>query len=198
MKRILCLLLCLLLLFSIGCKEEEPAKTPPNAPDDDTSDDSAPVEEFVPEISADSFYTYDGDLHNVYVSLTLTTTELTAPVTTLSFEIKNDTDYIILFKPTQGAYVWERWENGGWTSFTKYTGTGTVNRDETSDMDILSPRMTVTRTENFPIPLEAGIYRLRRQYRLTNEKEWISFIIGAPGIECVVETYFTILPAPEA
>ncbi len=196
MKRVACLFLCFLVMFCVACKEEEIPKTPAKAPDD-TSEDSTPTEEFVPEISADSFYTYDGDLHNVYVSLTLTTTELTAPVTTLSFEIKNDTNYIIIFtKPTQGGYVWERWENGGWTSFTKYTGTGTVNRDETSDMDILSPRMTVTRTENFPIPLEAGIYRLRRQYRLTNEKEWISFIIGAPGIECITETYFTILPAP--
>ncbi len=194
MKRVACLFLCFLLLF-IGCQKEELPKTPAKAPGDDTPEDSAPTEEFVPEIEANSFYTYDGDLHNVYVNLTLTTTELTAPVSELSFELRNDSEYYIYFLDsiTQG-YKWELWENGAWKAFVK----DPWNTNEIAINEQLTGYMAVNRTENFTIPLEAGVYRLRLRYWLTNEKTEPQIVGGAPGIECVVETYFTILPAPEA
>ena len=70
MKKALCLLFCLLLFFCSACQKEEfPEK--PNADVPPT-----PSEEFVPEIDADSFYTYDGNLHNTYVNLMLTEKDL--------------------------------------------------------------------------------------------------------------------------
>ena len=192
MKKFLCLFLCFLLLFCSACKKEEIPESP------NTDDSPTSAQEFVPEISADSFYTYDGDTHNIYVNVALTTKKLTAPVTELSFELKNDTDYFVLFKEeTSKGYTWEKWEDGKWKAFTKYTGTGMNNLEEISKHDELPPHTTATRTENFIIPLEAGVYRLRKVYRLTNEKVRKPLLIGAPGIECVAETYFSVLPAPQ-
>ena len=183
MKRVLCLFLCLLILFCIGCKKEE-TPTPPNSF----------LEEFVPEISADSFYTYDGDLHNIYVNLTLTTTELTAPVTTLSFELRNDSDYTFFLLEQLHPVIWEKWENGRWRSF--YAPYDTRSELDASFQQVL-PHKVRARTDDFtPSSLDVGVYRLRIEYTLTNEKGKVhnQFV---PGVECVVETYFTILPAPQ-
>ena len=195
MKRVLSLLVCFLLLFSCACKKEEaPAPSEPDASPNPTENEK----EFLPEISADSFYTYDGDLHNIYVNIALTTKELTAPVTTLSFELKNETDYYLDF-PAElvHGHTWEKWENGKWSAFTKYNG-AEKGTSEVSMKIIPKPHSTYTRTEEFAVPLNAGVYRLRMEYRLTNEKEEPFIIEGVPGIQCVAETYFTILPAPEA
>ena len=193
MKKLLCLFLCLLLLFCLACqKEGPPAKT---------SDDVPPThtEEFVPEIGADSFYTYDGDLHNTYVSLTLAEGDLTAPVTTLYFEIKNNSDYYLDFTDSiTQDHTWERWENGNWVSFNKYTGSGKTEWEEVSKKIVLAPHKTYSCTEEFVIPLEAGVYRLRKQYRLTNEKEEPHNIVFVPGIQCVTEAYFFISPVPNS
>lgn len=182
MKRIACLFLCLLMLFSFGCKKEE-TPAPPNPF----------LEEFVPKISADSFYTYDGDLHNSYVSLTLATTELTAPVTTLSFELRNDSDYTFFLVEQLHPVIWEKWENGRWRSF--YAPYDTRSELDASFQQVL-PHKVRARTDDFtPSSLDAGVYRLRIEYTLTNEKGKVhnQFV---PGVECVAETYFTILPAP--
>ncbi len=192
MKKIFCLLLCLLFLFCSACQKEDlPEKPNADVP-------PSPPEEFVPEIDADSFYSYDGDLHNTYVTLTLTEGDLTAPVTTLSFEIKNNSDYYLNFTDsiTQG-HTWERWENGNWVSFTVYTGSGKTEWEELSKKIVLEPHKTYSCTEKFAVPLEAGVYRLRKEYKLTNAKEKTEpFIIESiPGIKCVAEAYFSVLPA---
>ena len=195
MKKILCLLLCLLLFFCSACQKEElPEK--PNADVPPT-----PSEEFVPEIDADSFYTYDGDLHNIYVNVALTAKELTSPVTTLSFELKNDSDYFVDFTDEIAhGHTWEKWENGIWVSFTVYTGSGKTEWEETSKKIVLGPHKTYSCTEKFAIPLEAGVYRLRKKYRLTNAKEKPKpFIIeGIPGVQCVTEAYFSVSPTPSS
>ncbi len=192
MKRFLCLLLCCLLLFCSACQKEDlPEK--PNADVPPT-----PPEEFVPEIGADTFYTYDGDIHNIYVSVSLITKELTAPVTTLSFELKNDSDYFVDFTDEIAhGHTWKKWENGKWMTFTKYTGSEKSNWTEISKKIVLAPHETYTCTEDFAVVLEAGVYRIRKEYRLTNAKEKTEpFIIeGIPGIKCVTEAYFSILPA---
>lgn len=191
MKRITWLVLCFLLLFCIGCKKEEPAQKTIT----EFTVNSASL--FVPKISEDSFYTYDGDTHNIYVNLTLTTSDLMAPVHSLTFEMKNDSDYSIVFTDEiSSGYVWEKWENGKWNSFNKYTGSQELIRIETIAMyETLSPHTAVTRTESFATFLDVGTYRLRKNYKLTNEKG--GFISrDTPGIACVAEIYFSVLPAP--
>ncbi len=193
MKKIACLFLCFLILCCCSCKEEEISQKP------NTNVPQNPPEEFVPEMSEDSFYTYDGDIHNTHITLALVTSDLTAPIQSLTFDMKNDSDYSIVFTDEiSSGYIWEKWENGKWNSFNKYTGSQELIRNEMiARYETLSPHTAVTRTESFATFLDVGTYRLRKNYKLTNEKG--GFISkDTPGIACVAEIYFSVLPAPQS
>ena len=183
MKKVFCLLLCALMLFCSACNEEK-----------------EPNENLATGIREDSFYTADGNTHNVYITLTMTTTELVAPVTTLSAELKNDSDYVIIREGDSYEFSWEKWENGKWKRFNSTSHPG-EDKEEIWMCSRISPHSSYTRTNDFiKSPLEAGIYRLRIEYDMTSDKE-IRHTGGDyhyTHLGCTAEVYFTILPAPEA
>ncbi len=181
MKRFLCLLLCFLLLFCIGCKKEEPA----------------------PQLSKGTFYTSAGNSYNTDIRLVLTAQELTSPVTSLSAELQNDTDYVILIRSDPEKYPWEKWEDGQWVKVKHPTVTnGGIDADAAFLYASLLPHSTRSSTNNFDIsPLDSGLYRLRVTIDVTDESEVKKSESGytiSPETRILAEMYFTILPAPEA
>ncbi len=192
MKRFLCLLLCFLILLCCACKKEEEPNTDPNT-------------EFMSEMRADSFYTSDGSTYNTYVGIEAIPQEQTAPVTSLKTKICNDTDYILQFNFDLDAfYEWEKWEDGKWVIYSRQLGTNEsgVDLDRASlypGPHYIMPHSAHTRTDDFNgHPLEAGLYRLRIEYKLTNEtKKFADGFHRTPGVLCMAETYFSILPAPQ-
>ncbi len=191
MKKFLCLLLCFLMLFCIGCKKEEEPNTDANT-------------DFKSEMRADSFYTSDGTTYNIYVGIEVTPQEATAPITSLKAKIYNNTDYILQFNLDLDAfYEWEKWEDGKWVVYSRRVGT-----DESSiELDraplfpgphYIMPHSAHTRTDDFSEhPLEAGLYRLRIEYKLTNEtKKFADGFHRTPGVLCMAEAYLTVEPTP--
>ena len=189
MKRRICLLLCLLMLFCVSCQKEE-------TPDTDNGAD------FVSEMSADSFYTSEGATYNVFVEMAVAAQEQIAPVTFLEAQICNNTDFIIVFNfDLDDGYKWEVWKDEKWVAYS--------NRIESNESGIkaeavsmspgphyIMPRSSYTRMDDFSErPLEAGLYRLRINYKLTNEKRDFSQGFRTPGVPCVAEVYLTVAPA---
>ncbi len=190
MKRAACLFLCLLMLFCSACKEEK----------------NINGEGFKSAMQEDSFYSYadDNTLYNIFVKIEANTQDKTAPVTSLETKICNDTDYILQFNFDLNAfYEWEKWEDGKWKTYDRSDGT------DKSDIVLdraplypgphyIMPHSAHTRTDDFSgHPLEAGLYRLRIEYKLTNEtKKFADGFHLTPGVLCVAEAYLTILPAP--
>ena len=189
MKRIACLLLCLLLLFCVGCKTEE-------APD--------------PEIG--SRFVSGGDVYNTHIRLRLVTeelkapakavSELRAPVNSLTFEIQNDTDYYVNLGHLSKWFC-EKWENGEWIIVpAPYI---IVDRDILGSPKLLNdwvkPHSTETFTKhivpddpssqgalNDRQPLSEGVYRMKHTVLLTKEQT-------TGGTEYTVEVYFTVAPS---
>ncbi len=179
MKRTLCLLLCLLMLFCIGCKNEEPEQTP--------------------QLNKGTFYMSDGKQYNTHVKIKLTSTDLTTAATTLSVEVQNDTDYVILIRDDPEKLPWEKFENGQWIKVPPIP----YGIDENGDYpDIafkfppLLPRSTTSKTNEFT-ELEAGSYRLRVTVDVTDVQSPL-----APGEDyklsaatrCIAELRFDIVP----
>ena len=189
MKRIACLLLCLLLLFCVGCKTAE-------APD--------------PEIG--SRFVSGGDVYNTHIRLRLVTeelkppknvaSELRAPVSSLTFEIQNDTDYFVNLGHIS-EWLCEKWENGEWITVpSPYV---IVDRDILGSPKLLNdwvkPHSTETFTKhivpddpssqgalNDRQPLSEGVYRMKHTVLLTKEQT-------TGGTEYTVEVYFTVAPS---
>ena len=57
-----------------------------------------------PQLSKGTFYTSDGKQYNTHVKIKITSNELTTAATTLSAEMQNNTDYIILLHTNPEEY----------------------------------------------------------------------------------------------
>lgn len=178
MKRILCLLLCLLLLFCIGCQKEESK----------------------PELNKGTFYTSDGTQYNTHVSIELTSTDLTTAATTLSVAMHNDTDYVILLRSDPSEYPWEKMgKNGEWVKVPPIPPDMDENGDST-DMAFLYmallPHSTYYSTNVFS-KLETGTYRLRVTVDVTDVQSSLppgeDYKIS-PETRCIAELRFSIVP----
>lgn len=183
MKRIAYLLLSILMLICCSCNAEENS-TPQNGNTPDAG------------IRADSFYTMEGNTYNYYVNIVITSENLNVPATSLSAEIKNDTDYVIMTAVHPDICEWEKWENGKWISFFAPT-VEIADREKKYGYVSIVPHGTHIRTDDFSKrPLEAGVYRLRIKYYMTNDKEILlpnNYNITYPP--CIAEAYFFVAPA---
>ncbi len=194
MKSMLCLLLCLSILLCVGCQRTEEPEAPAET-------------EFQSAMREDSFYSYadDSALYNIFVKIEATPQETTAPVTSLKTKICNDTDYILQFNFDLDAfYEWEKWDNGKWKTYNRSDGTDkngvTLNRATLyPGPHYIMPHSAHTRTDDFTgHPLEAGLYRLRIEYKLTNEtKRFADGFHRTPGVLCVAEGYLVVEAASE-
>ena len=171
------------MLFCVGCKEEK-------------------AEE---QLNKGVFYTSAGKTHNTDIRLILITQDLTAPHSSeLAFELQNDTDYFLKLGNDTEKLTLKKWTGKEWEI---------VERPPTGDEEIgidlgieylgaaIRPRSTYSIAKKFgKNPLDAGVYRLRLTVTVSDmtaynypdnptEKNW-------KGTRCMVETYFTILPAP--
>ena len=185
MKKALCLLLCLLMLFCVGCKEEEPEL----------------------QLNKGDFYTSAGKTYNTDIRLILTTQDLTAPHSSeLAFELQNDTDYFLKVWIDTEKLTLKKWTGKVWEIVER-----PPTREEEQNIDlsiqylgtIIQPHGTYSIAKKFgKNPLDAGVYRLSLSITVSDmtvynypvdpmEKDW-------KGTNCVAEIYFTILPAPEA
>ena len=181
MKKALCLLLCLLMLFCIGCQKEEVPE---------------------PQLNQGTFYTSVGITYNTHIRTVLTTQELVAPVTSLTVEIQNDTDYIVQILDDPAKFKWEKWEDDEWVAVTHYADDEIVIDIERGFLYIpINPREKLVETSDFSKrPLEPGTYRLQVNVSITNKNEELP-LFDFPlikGTRCITDVYFTILPAPEA
>ena len=183
MRKMLCLLLCLLMLFCIGCQKED-------APE--------------PQLNQGTFYTSDGTQYNTHVRMELTSTDLTTAATTLSVAMHNDTDYVILLRSDPKEYPWEKMgKNGEWVKVPPIPYDIDENGDST-DIGFryikLLPHSTYYSTNVFS-ELETGSYRLRVIVDVTNVQSPLSpgenYEIS-PETRCYAELQFAIVPAPEA
>ncbi len=184
MKKAFCLLLCLLMLFCSACAEELPVTDP------DT--------EFQSKMIADSFYTSGGDTYNTYVRIEAAAQQESAPVSSLSATIYNDTDYILVFNfHLDKGYSWEKWNGERWIAYSHEGETGEGVSPERAPLypgpHYIMPHSSHARTDDFSAhPLEAGLYRLRMEYKLTNETKDFSKGFATPGVPCVVEVCLTV------
>ena len=172
MKGFLCFLLCLLMLFCIGCKKEEP------------------------EPVYGEQYISGGYVYNTHVRMRLVTeelkppktvvSELRAPVKSITVEIQNDTD----FRAVLGRFdEWEceKWENGAWSVWLS----GGVHRDVLYT-DTVDPHEHKTFTMGFSNKLTEGVYRLRHKVLMRNDTLVYD---ESSSFECMVEFYFTVAPS---
>ncbi len=88
MKRLLCILLCLLLLFSIGCKKEEP------------------------ELGTQ--YVSGQNTYNTHVRMALVNEIPRAPLASITVEIQNDTDCRVIVLDKFDEWQFEKWDGGKW------------------------------------------------------------------------------------
>ncbi len=170
MKRILCLLLCILLLFCCACTKENPGITnsPPNSNDE--------------TIELGTLYTSGENTYNTHIRARLVTDTLTAPLRTLTVEVQNDTDCRVNLLGMMVDWECEKWENGEWMPQPI-----AVSR-ENLYTDSVRPKSKGTWSMTYAGDLNEGVYRLQRTVYVspTDQKSF----------ECMIETYFTILPAP--
>ena len=167
MKRFLCLLLCLLALNLCACQKEE----------------EKPLEQ-------GTFYTSCGKTYNTAIRMVFTTQEFIAPLTSIDFEIQNDTDYKIRYSPD---FDWEIWSDGIWMSLDYYNDPDAIYYERgTIDIGYIRPREKLSKSREFTTyPLQPGSYRLRKRVA----------IVDLPGVvegENLVdlEVYFTVTEAP--
>ncbi len=159
MKKIFYLFLSLLLLFCCACHKEEQ-----------------------PEVG--TLYTSGSNTYNTHIRMVLTTTELNAPIKSLTVEIQNDTDYTLMLGVFDD-WEWETWENGQWV---------TVIQEEVKfDIlytDLVNAQSAKSYTEYFGDPLGAGIYRLQKN--ILAKPNAFSSPDDEESFECTLEIYFTV------
>ena len=88
MKRLLCLFLCLLMLFCIGCKKEEP------------------------ELGTQ--YVSGQNTYNTHVRMALVTEIPREPLSSIVVEIQNDTDCHVNLLGKFDEWQCEKWDGGKW------------------------------------------------------------------------------------
>ena len=169
MRRIFAMLLCILLLCCFGCKREE----------------------FV----TGEYYMSDGFLQNTEVNLIITSEDLTEPVTSLTYEIHNDTDYETMrFAPN---YRLEIYRDGTWQAAPEaehdligevamlYSSTeNPVSKESLRIEDFQS----VIRPGSVYAPLTAGFYRFC---------VWFDFPDDDRKEKAYMITYFQVREAAE-
>ena len=182
MKRLLALLLGLLLLFCVGCKKESP--------------------------ELGEFYEEDGIWQNTLITAELRDTDLTAPVTKLSYALIDNCDFRVIYcMYNQGNDacddLLERYVDGFWRTAPIAGNSSTMmaggQLDDGSDprehkeyaleMECAGlPAGKISGTHCYK-PLEAGEYRLRILYRPKTDED-------TEGIEipqrCEAVIYFTV------
>ncbi len=171
MKKILCLLLCLLLLFCIGCQKEEEPNNDENGNNEVTTNEEL-----------GTLYTSGGNTYNTHIRVRLVTETLTAPVRTLTVEVQNDTDCRVNLLGQMVEWECEKWENGEWMPQPI-----AVSR-EVLYTDSVLPKSKGTWSMTYAGDLYEGVYRLQRTVNVSPTAQ--------KSFECITETYFTILPAP--
>ena len=194
MKRVFCLLLCLLMLFCLGCSKEDPSKDDPSEPE------------------LGSRYVSAGNVCNTHIRLRLVTeelkapakavSELRAPVSSLTFELQNDTDYFVNLGHIS-EWICEKWERDEWV--TVPPAYVTVHRAILGSPAIVYDWVKPHSTEIFTRhivpddpsaqgafkdrePLSEGVYRMKHTVLLTKEQT-------TGGTEYTVEVYFTVAPS---
>ena len=180
MRKTACLLLCLLiLLLCCSCKTEDP------------------------QLNKGTFYTSDGKTYNTHVRIMLPEQNLTAPVSKLTLEVQNDTDYFVLVLNEE--FPLEKWEDGKWTTFERVPmlspGESFIKIDRGFHYIGIEPHSTSVLTDDLSrfYPLDEGVYRIRFGINVseTNEsRELPTAAYEGYGDMCVTDIYFTILPAP--
>ena len=88
MKKVACLLLCLLMLFSIGCKNKEP------------------------ELGTQ--YVSGQNTYNTHVRMVLVNEIPRAPLASIVVEIQNDTDCRVIVLDKFDEWQFEKWDGGKW------------------------------------------------------------------------------------
>ena len=144
MKRILCLLCCLLLVFGAGCqKEPEPTPSP------------------VVEKYKGALHTLDGLTQNTAVRMEIT--DLDTENSTFNFILYNDTDYELGYNDfvTHVIGVWV-WQDDAWF---KITDIQTESAFSWSDLHKLAPKSHKEGRSGFYSPPDysfpqSGVYRV--------------------------------------
>lgn len=188
MKRILCLFLCLLMLFCIGCKKEEP------------------------EPVYGEQYISGGYVYNTHVRMRLVTeelkppktvvSELRAPVKSITVEIQNDTDYYVDPYSITLRHC-EKWENGEWVEIPHAYIYVNFEENKSSDRaEWISPHSDKQFEKDFvpddPTSISAnpkaqslgeGVYRLVHTVSLCDKDSYQKVS------ECMLEIHFTVAPS---
>ena len=178
MKRYLCFLLCLLMLFCVSCQKEDPAIKQDTPEQNDE------------ELELGTLYTSGGSTYNTHVRIRLVNEDTVAPVKTVTVEVQNDTDYRVTLGRVD-EWVWEKWENGAWEAVKSEEVT--VHPD-LSYTDSVAPQSTRSFSKTFQNGWESGSYRLR--HAVSARPSWEDLPDpNKKDFECIVEVYFTITSA---
>ncbi len=161
------------------------------------------------------FYTEDGILQNTQVTLTVETENLVAPVSELSFTLREETDFELWL--TTSTYEQERnqkllevFEDGEWKqapTFGSYIREGNVanhpgattqkHQEHSETMQFFLPAPTETEVPDLAsfryLPLTQGSYRLRVRYSFYSEEQGVEIPEGQ--LEAVA--YFTVTAPAE-
>ena len=180
MKRISILILCLTMLFCLGCKQEKK------------------VGEW------GEFYSKDGYVQSSLIVAMMDTTELTAPVTELSYTLYDNSDFGIVvtyYTDTNDhrLHRLEIYENGEWKE-APYSGDTMTNRAFIYEPDTdptarrkLDFTMDLHQREDPAIirydPLQPGAYRLIVTYTLSTDDPNITI----PKKQHASVLYFNVL-----
>ncbi len=162
MRKLLVVLLCMVCLCAVGCSSGEGG-------------------------CEDMLYTADGITQSAHVRLILPDQALNAPVTALSFEIHNATDYVITCPPsTLGEYVLEYYQNGAWEQCPRgglFVGKDIVVPDLQIPANGMEKYEISLGDHAYFAVLSAGVYRMRIPASASAASEPVSFALVA---------YFTV------
>ena len=157
------------------------------------------------------FYTEDGILQNTKVTLTVETKETQAPVTELTFYLREETDFnMSMWTYGTAEEVLEIFEDGSWKTALTFggyvregalgnnVGTTTPKHQQHSEtMRFWEPTPNDIEEGEYAtfryLPLTAGKYRLRVRYSLHTEDESVEIPEGQ--LEAVA--YFTVTAPAE-
>ena len=181
MKKLLSLLLCLLLLFSVGCKKEAPA--------------------------LGEFYEEDGIWQNTLITAELRDADLTAPVTELSYVLIDNCDFKVThrFYTNTNDYRNDRLETyvmGEWREaptvgnrhldramFSSHQDRPSLRTEYALHLECNGTPEGYAQGRVRYKPLEAGEYRLRILYSV--ETNYSTEDIEIPK-DCEAVIYFTV------